>query len=171
MGAIAPSLFKEARMAKKVSSSLYDRLYERVTVDGDCLLWQGATSGKSKYGQIRIDGQKQRCHRVSYQLHKGDIPEGMIVMHSCDTPLCINPSHLSLGTQVENMADMRSKGREHHNQGDGNGRSSLCAADAADIRASYQRYSRNFGSTALAKKYGVSDQAILDVVSGKTWST
>lgn len=157
-------------MAKKVSSSLYDRLYERVTVDGDCLLWQGATSGKTKYGQIRIDGKMQRCHRVSYQLHKGEIPEGMVVMHSCDRPLCINPCHLSAGYQIDNIKDMKSKNRGHHNKGEGNGHSSLSAADAAEIRDSYQRYSRKFGSTALAKKYGVSDQAILDVISGKTWS-
>lgn len=157
-------------MGSKVSPDLSDRLFGRAIADGDCLIWQGGTSGAAKYGHIRVNGKMQKCHRLSYQLHKGDIPGDMVVMHSCDRPACINPEHLSLGTQKDNMKDMRSKKREHDNKGERNGHSSLAAEDAREIRDTYRRYSRTHGSKVLAKKYGVSDQAILDVISWKTWS-
>ncbi|WP_051070746.1 HNH endonuclease signature motif containing protein [Pseudomonas asplenii] len=86
-------------MAKKVLPTLAERLAERSIADGECLIWMGATAGKFKYGQIKVDGRMQYCHRLSYQQSKGDIPAGMLVMHTCDRPACINPDHLVLGTQ------------------------------------------------------------------------
>lgn len=77
--------------------------------DDDCWLWRGSIQGK--YGSIRIEGKSAGAHRVSYQLHKGEIPEGLVVMHSCDVPLCVNPNHLSVGTYSDNTQDMLRKGR------------------------------------------------------------
>ena len=77
--------------------------------DDDCWLWRGSIQGK--YGSICIEGKSTGAHRVSYQLHKGEIPEGLVVMHSCDVPLCVNPKHLSAGTYIDNMQDMVRKGR------------------------------------------------------------
>jgi len=56
---------------------------------------------------------KYLAHRLSYIIHKGSIPERMTILHSCDNPPCINPDHLSIGTQKENLADMTSKGRRN----------------------------------------------------------
>lgn len=69
---------------------------------------------KQVYGQfsIRDLGRRSiRAHCVSWILHNGDIPDGLLVLHNCDTPLCVNPKHLRLGTHKENMADMRNRGR------------------------------------------------------------
>ena len=75
-----------------------------------CWLWQ-ALKNKTGYGVVNYNYKTQLAHRVAWTLTHGDIPAGLYVCHKCDTPGCINPDHLFLGTQLENMRDMASKGR------------------------------------------------------------
>jgi len=86
------------------------RLADECQVDGECLIWTGLRS-KRGYGQIRHEGRTHLCHRVVYELLHGPIPDGMVVCHECDTPLCIHPDHLWLGTASENTRDCVEKGR------------------------------------------------------------
>ena len=79
-----------------------------------CWLWIGASDDRpgKGYGFIRFRGRKNwSAHRVSYTLFRGEIPEGMHVCHSCDTPACVNPDHLWLGTNQDNQLDKSIKGR------------------------------------------------------------
>jgi hypothetical protein len=87
--------------------ALERRLKAGLVVDPDtgCHVWTGGRASKG-YGQLRIG-----VHRLAWELANGPIPEGMQVLHRCDNPRCCNPDHLMLGTQAENMADMRRKGR------------------------------------------------------------
>jgi hypothetical protein len=90
------------------------RLVSGIAVEpvSGCWLWQRSVcGGRLKYGQFSIDGRCILAHRASYLLHKGPIPPGMDVCHSCDTPLCVNPDHLFVGTRKRNMEDAKSKGR------------------------------------------------------------
>ena len=95
--------------------SLYDKFISKVErIPGiSCWVWAGMTNATSGYGMLwKVRGKSmQAAHRVSYELHKGPIPEGMLVCHSCDFRLCVNPDHLWLGTDADNMRDMREKGR------------------------------------------------------------
>jgi hypothetical protein len=78
-----------------------------------CWLWIGATNGKG-YGKIqqgRRGGIPLLAHRVSWELHRGPIPDGLMVLHQCDSPPCVNPDHLFLGTGLDNMRDMVAKSR------------------------------------------------------------
>lgn len=89
---------------------LAERLERRSVKTENCWLWMGHLN-ESGYGQINIDGKFPLTHRVSWELHKGSIPDGMQVLHKCDVRRCWNPEHLFLGTHMDNMRDMISKGR------------------------------------------------------------
>lgn len=91
------------------------RFFSKVNKTESCWIWSGARSSKRRggheRGQISINGKLTFVHRASWLIHYGPIPSGLLVCHSCDTPLCVNPSHLFLGTQKDNMKDCAAKGR------------------------------------------------------------
>ena len=76
----------------------------------DCFEWHGSTNGRG-YGVTYVDRKQWRVHRLAYTMTKGEIPEGMVVMHLCHNPLCCNPDHLEAGTQKENMQMSLKAGR------------------------------------------------------------
>ena len=90
------------------------RFWDKVEKTDGCWMWTASTFNDG-YGKFKFEGKNRRAHRMSWIIENGEIPEGMLVMHSCDNPLCVNPSHLSLGTPKENTRDMVNKNR-HCNQ-------------------------------------------------------
>lgn len=102
----------------RVRRCVTQRLWEKVKVQSNgCWLWMGATDTQG-YGCMRVDNdfglqESMRVHRVSYLAFRGEIPDGMSVLHHCDTPRCVNPEHLFCGFQSANMADMKAKLRDN----------------------------------------------------------
>lgn len=135
----------------------------------DCIFWIG-NFDKAGYGRIHLTRKTIKAHRLSYCIFAGiDISEisGLVVMHSCDNPSCVNPRHLSIGTQIENVIDRFSKGRCA--KGVDNGFSKLTIKDVDEIRSIYSKQKKGFGSICLGKKYGVHHSTILRVVNGELW--
>jgi hypothetical protein len=93
--------------------SIEDRFWANVLKTSTCWLWKGSKRPNG-YGRLQVRGEVNKTfgvHRLSWELHNGPIPSGLFVCHKCDVPLCVNPEHLFLGTQLENMRDRRAKGR------------------------------------------------------------
>ncbi len=87
-----------------------ERFWSRVRKSDGCWEWTGLVN-ESGYGRIYVYGRVDRAHRLSYRIHLGPIPKGMFVCHHCDNPPCCNPSHLFLGTHMDNMRDATAKRR------------------------------------------------------------
>jgi len=103
--------------------TVLERFNEKVFVPfgspvDNCHIWMAAKKKKEGYGKLNngIDTNWILAHRVSYELFVGPIPAGLHVLHACDTPACVNPAHLFLGTQADNMRDMKAKGRSKAGQ-------------------------------------------------------
>lgn len=130
-----------------------------------CWLWEKSKNWRG-YGQIGVARATYRlAHRVAYELHHGvTLTREQHVLHSCDRPSCVNPSHLRVGTHAENMRDMAERGRAASRPGEQNGGSRLTEAQVREIRESA------LSQRAAARLYGVSQATIHDVVSRKSWA-
>lgn len=105
--------------------------------DNDCWDWIGAIN-QSGYGSFSNMGKRVGSHRFSYELHNGSIPEGMFVCHSCDNRRCVNPAHLWIGTNQDNIDDMYSKGRDYHIEGELVLNAIFTDAEAARLREEFE---------------------------------
>lgn len=114
-----------------------------------------------------------RAHRVAWLLTYGEIPVSsdethyatMLVLHRCDVPACVNPEHLFLGTQQDNVNDKMQKERLGPREGEHNGNAKLTSRDIRQIRKSFPQLSKY----ALAKRFGVTHDCIYKIITGQTW--
>lgn len=150
---------------RKPRKTIAERLAAK-TVAGQhgCLLWTGSTY-EFGHGVIWNGKFNEGAHRVAWTLANGPIPSRMCVCHRCDTPACVNPDHLFLGTKADNAADMASKGRASHRPGASSPSAKLTADDVAEIR----KLKGIVSQRALAERFGVSKTAIRFVQKGRTW--
>lgn len=99
-------------MARWDGLTLEQRVWSKVDRTGSCWEWQ-ARVGNHGYGEIMMPSGKKLAHRVVWEMEYGEIPDGMLVLHTCDNRRCVRPEHLWLGTNLQNMQDMARKGRAH----------------------------------------------------------
>lgn len=115
------------------TQALKDRFMQFVSVSG-CWLWTGYRN-KDGYGKFQISrSENDLAHRVSWKLFKRAIPVGKCVLHRCDVPACVNPKHLFIGTQRQNVLDMFEKGRANRAKGERNAKARLTTEQALQIK-------------------------------------
>ena len=143
------------------------RFWDKVNAQGteQCWVW-GASVGKTGYGQFKLGRKVHRAHRVAWMLEYGTIPEGMYVLHRCDNPSCVNPRHLFLGNQQDNMDDMCSKGRQSICTGEQHPRARLTQLAVRIIRIYYPALT----CPQLGAVFNVSHATIRRVVKYETWA-
>lgn len=130
-----------------------------------CWLWLGTASPRG-YGRCMIDANRQRAHRAAFAHFIGPVPNGMLVCHRCDTPSCINPKHLFLGTSADNVHDMVAKGRGVNPRGEEHVQARITNADVAEMRRLRQT-GMSYG--AIGKQFGMCPAAASDVIVGRRW--
>jgi len=151
---------------------------------GPCWVWEAGKT-TAGYGSMRIEGDTNPhySHRLSWESSNGSIPDGMKICHSCDNPSCVRPSHLFLGTSLDNSQDALKKGRLHKQaatlrrlwkdrwcitmRGEQHPSHRLTEEKVREIRSTYQR--GVFGYKRLVKKFGISFGLAQRIVSGKAW--
>lgn len=139
----------------------YDKIdWGAVAAGTSCWPWKGSVVGGSglKYGVIRVKGVLMLAHRVSYSLFNGELKEDLVVMHACDNPHCVKPTHLSLGTLQENRLDCVNKGRSAAREI--NSSAKLSDADVEEIKALADMYTPQ----QLADMYCVTRSTIYNLV-------
>ena len=144
---------------------LPDRFWSKVDRGGpeDCWIWQASTK-QSGHGQIRVGASPEYAHRVAFKLKVKD-PGDKDVLHKCGNPACVNPSHLYLGDQADNLADASNRGRLP--TGKNNAAAKLTEGDVLEIR---NAYGPNKSMRSLADEYDVSPGTIHSIIHHKTWS-
>lgn len=135
---------------------------------GGCWEWTGArmADGYGNFGSG--NGKTVRAHRFAYEAFVGPIPEGLCVCHHCDTPLCVNPKHLFVGTRADNAHDCIRKGRHRH--GERHSGAKLTPDAVRTIRSLYSDPLCRPTLRRTADTFGVCQQTILNVVNGKVWA-
>jgi DNA-binding transcriptional regulator YiaG len=148
-----------------------DEILNNYTINGDCWEWKSHIRPNG-YGRVWFEGRMQYAHRVVYELVIGKIPKGegyhgTCVCHKCDNRKCVNPAHLFLGSNADNVRDKKEKGRAPRMQGEANGFAKLTADQVREIRRLSEE---GLTQRAIANRFGISQKQVSRIVRGKRWA-
>lgn len=146
-------------------------MLKSIPEDDSCIEWtRGKCNNKGGYGAVRQTptGKVDAVHRVAYILSIGAIPEGLCVLHKCDNPPCFRPSHLFLGTRLDNNRDRKSKGRSKPRRGERHLSAKLTEEQVINIRQLYS--TGEWPLRKLSYRYGLTRQSIWHIVKRLTWT-
>lgn len=147
------------------SLSRYDVFLSKIQIVKDCWIWQGCKL-KNGYGLFYLNRKQITTHRYSYLHHKGEIPENLCVLHICDTPSCVNPSHLVLGSQQDNLKDMIYKRRNNAGKEESHGKAKLKNCEVVEIK---KMLKENKKTSEISLVFNVSTNCIRQIRNNLSW--
>lgn len=130
-----------------------------------CWVWQ-KTIHAGGYGIVSLRGKHEMAHRAAWKVLVGEIPEGMQLNHTCHNRACINPDHLYLGTQIDNMRDMQDAGRENKALGERGGMTVLTEVAVREIR---KLIGEGWTNKDIARVFGVAPTTVSSIKRKRTW--
>jgi len=139
-----------------------DRFWANVVPEPNsgCWLWDGPVDDFG-YGRFRVDGRKERAHRLSFRMHCEPVPVGKILLHSCDVPGCVNPAHLRIGVDADNVQDKVKRGRQARGESAASAKLSEATVHAIRRASGTQR--------GIAEMYGVSHNIVGRIRRRQLW--
>lgn len=164
------SMFPQRPVSGSTAGTYMQRFLRKIAFGmSDCWYWRGYRDDLG-YGVVSYMGE-HRAHRVAYRLFHGPIPDGMKILHRCDVRSCVNPDHLFVGTQADNVADMVAKGRGRNipQHGEANPMAVLTAESVRKIRQDFASGSAT--QRQMAKRYGVGVMTINRAIRRASWKT
>lgn len=141
------------------------RFEDKFSRGPDCWEWKSKTI--NRYPSFSIGGKNYKAHRVAYSMYVGQIPEGMCILHKCDNVKCVNPSHLFVGTQNDNMLDRKAKGREADTKGSKNGNAKINQFQARVIF--HLATWGNISQEAIGLIFGIHHCSVSRIKYGRQW--
>lgn len=135
------------------------------TPNGDCFEWQGYRHPKG-YGRFFWRGRSRPAHRVAFHLTHNEDPGEMHVLHKCDNPPCVNPQHLYLGTNADNVRDKVERGRVAAMPGEAHPSARLTRAQVAELR---RLYAEGVSPRALGGRFGISRRHAARIIARDSW--
>jgi hypothetical protein len=150
-----------------------ERFWALVDKSGDCWLWTGFVT--DDHGRFRFRGRATWAHRVAWELTHGPIPNGFSVLHTCHVGSCVNPAHLYLGTQADNVRDRvrsgrqpsKAKGYDYWPTGERHPNARLTDAQAGELRASWA--AGGVTKMALARRFAISHKTVRQIIAGEIY--
>ena len=141
------------------------RFLEKVEYDTNVgCWWWSASLTKDGYGQFNYNNKVHRAHRISYELHKGIIPNNLLIRHTCNNPSCVNPNHLVLGTNQDNKNDCVKANRQAKGS-----KIKISVLKEPDIPLIKEMLKTGLSQRAIAKKFSVTKSTITAINLGKSW--
>jgi hypothetical protein len=172
--------FLKRRPSGPERTPLEFRFWTHVRKTAGCWEWQASVHPRGGYGQLGEGGRGGRnllAHRVSWEIHNGPIPDGLLVLHKCDNRRCVRPDHLFLGTYADNTQDAVAKGRMLVGDLNPNRRNRKAGTDNHqarltddDVRAIRRRWRNGESAARISQDYPVSDTVVRLIVRGLRWS-
>lgn len=155
-------------MTKSVEQRFWEKVDKRS--NDECWNWLASTNTDG-YGHLNINNKTRPAHRLIWEWYYGKIIKPMQVLHKCDNRKCVNPNHLFLGTQQDNIQDMINKNRQkcfdYDQRGENHSHNKLTNVDIINIRKQYKN--GNITQRELAKKYNVGQSQINRIINKKNW--